>query len=84
MAGDPRFGPFCDCGNLKGKQARCCWACHVEERRGDAYWQSRTCGCGGPKSWGAARCRPCANELMRGVATFSRVQPEDHPWRRAA
>lgn len=85
MAGHPLFGELCDCGNLKGKQARVCQSCFIESTRGEDYWARRTCpDCGGPKSADRNRCRTCANKRRRGIATFSRVQPDNHPWRRAA
>jgi hypothetical protein len=92
MAGDPRYGPFCACGNLKGVQSRTCMDCYRESRRDDRYWELRTCpDCGGPKAPRAPgrkvrqgiRCLECAYERMRGVSVPGREQPRDHPFRRA-
>jgi len=81
---DLRYGPLCDCGNLKTDQALTCTDCAVERRRAPDYWERKTCACGGPKSKDAAICRACRNEEMRGVSQQTgRPQSELHPWRKA-
>lgn len=78
---DDRWGPLCECGNLKTDQALTCTDCAVERRRAPDYWERRTCACGGRKHKDAAMCRQCRNESMRGVPVLGRVQPAAHPWR---
>jgi hypothetical protein len=80
---DLRWGPLCDCGNLKTDQALTCVDCAVERRRAPDYWETRTCACGGPKMRRAQMCRPCRNEARRGVSSGGHEQPVSHPWRRA-
>lgn len=79
---DDRWGPLCECGNLKTDQALTCTECAIERRRAPDYWEQRTCpDCGGPKTKFKQRCRPCQNELMRGQPVVGRAQAESHPWR---
>ena len=81
---DDRWGPLCECGNLKTDQALTCTDCAAERRRAPHYWETRTCACGGPKMRRAQMCRPCRNDLLRGLSTDSgRPQAQTHPWRRA-
>jgi len=80
---DLRWGPLCECGNLKTDQALTCADCAAARRRAPDYWERRTCACGGPKKKDAVMCRPCRNEAMRGVETVGCEQPESHPWRAA-
>lgn len=82
--GDERYGPICECGNIKTDQALTCNDCAVERRRAPDHWQRRTCACGGPKTKYAAVCRRCRNKAITGQpATTGRPQALDHPWRKA-
>jgi hypothetical protein len=80
---DIRWGPLCDCGNLKTDQALTCTDCAVERRRAADHWARRTCACGGPKSKDAQTCLSCKHEAQRGIETRGKPQPNSHPWRRA-
>ena len=84
MADDPRFGLLCECGNLKGRQARTCRDCYREALHDEAYWARRRCAdCGGPKTpfWPGPCCHRCASARRVGTRGVGRPQPVDHPWR---
>ena len=82
---DDRWGPLCECGNLKTDQALTCNDCAVERRRAPDYWERRTCACGGPKHKDADRCRRCENEARLGDPRWyfgTGGGSSEHPWRR--
>lgn len=82
---DIRYGPLCECGNLKTDQALTCSDCAAERRRAADYWERRTCACGSRKSKNARRCRSCENEARTGDPSWyfgAGGGSSSHPWRR--
>ena len=83
---DDRWGPLCECGNLKTDQALTCTECAAERRRAPDFWERRTCECGGAKSKRGRRCLRCEHDRRRAEPSAwdfggSSRGAADHPWR---